>query len=75
MGTALCAVLLDRARAEHIERITATTPTRWPSGEAFLRARGFTLEEAEIIREAVGNRSAGPHERPVTRAFLFLDKS
>lgn len=73
IGTALCAALLDQARWEHARRITATTPAGWEPGEEFLRKQGFTLEESDAIRQVVGNRSAGPHERPVIRACLSLD--
>jgi GNAT superfamily N-acetyltransferase len=72
IGTAVAAALLDEARAAQAERVTASTPAGREPGAAFLRARGFTLTEPAAPGATVGNRSAGPRERPAIRAILAL---
>lgn len=72
IGTALCAALLAQARSEQVTRITATTPTGWEPGEGFLSEMGFIIERVGTISKVTGNRSTGPYERPVMRAYLSL---
>ncbi|MFO7252316.1 MAG: hypothetical protein DIU60_016335 [Actinomycetes bacterium] len=64
--------LLAHAAALGVTRVTATIPHGRLPDERFLTARSFTLTAGPDIRETVGNRRAGPRERPVRRAELRL---
>jgi GNAT superfamily N-acetyltransferase len=75
LGSALTAALLERASAGGVRRITATVPTGWEPGRAFLTARSFTLADPEDVPGARANRNTGPRESTVLRAELRLDSA
>ncbi|GHH74052.1 hypothetical protein GCM10018793_14310 [Streptomyces sulfonofaciens] len=63
-------MLLERAAAAGISRVTATVPVGWTAGEAFATALGGALCAPLPARPEVGNHRTGPRERAVRRVEL-----
>ncbi|WP_162606050.1 GNAT family N-acetyltransferase [Jiangella aurantiaca] len=69
LGTAVANVLLTEAREGGLDTVTASAHDTWPTGQAFLRALGFTIGPPA---EPSGNRVSASGEAPVRRASLSI---